>query len=419
MNWSIDNQTFPCDPKLSERLRVRIRGDFTDRWNRLWRGRFVTHGRIPTSNAVRLDGNDYLGLTGHPEIVQAQINAMKRDCEFSIQSGVFLQETHPVHELERDISLWIGKEDGLICQSGYAANIGLLQTIADEETPVYIDTLAHTSLWEGARAAKAPIYPFRHNDPANLHRVVAKHGPGLVVVDSVYSTTGALCPLHDIVEVAESNECMTLVDESHSLGTHGPTGAGLCAELGLSHRVNFITASLAKAFAGRAGYFSIPAAMRYYLLASSFPAIFSSCLLPHEIAGLAATLRVVQRSECKRDRLHSLSRRLRDEFISLGYPVQQGSEQIISLEAGSEPATMELRDLMEERNVFGAVFCAPATSRNRAMLRMTVSSALTDADIDQVVSAAEEVAPIVKPWEWPIARRPTLTQKNDRLMTPV
>jgi CAI-1 autoinducer synthase len=95
--------------------------------------------------------------------------------------------------------------------------------------------------------------------------MIAKNGPGIVVVDSVYSTTGALCPLVETVDVAEAHGCMILVDESHSLGTHGPQGAGLCAALGLSERVHFITASLAKAFAGRAGFFAAPAHMRHYI----------------------------------------------------------------------------------------------------------------------------------------------------------
>lgn len=405
MNWSLASEVFPCDPPISPRLMKRVGGEFTDRWNRLWGGRSLVHGRNPGPDSVRLNGNDYLGLTGHPDIVRAQLHAMQYNADFAIQSSVYLHGSHPVRDLERNLSQWIGKEDGLLCQSGYAANLGLLQAIADENTPVYIDTLAHTSLWEGARAAKATAHPFRHNDPAHLKRAMARYGPGIVVVDSVYSTTGAICPLADMVEVSQLGGSMILVDESHSLGTHGAAGAGLCAELGLTKNVHFITASLAKTFAGRAGYFSMPAAMRYYLLVNSFPAIFSSCLLPHEIAALAATLEVIKRSDKERARLHRLSRQLRDGLSELGYPVHQGTEQIIALESGTEPATMILRDLLEERGVFGAVFCAPATSRNRTMVRLTASSALTEAELDHVLDVAAEIAPLTRPWEWPLAKR--------------
>jgi len=408
-------QTKPfINPGLSEHLRQRIAREFTPRWEQQVGGRFILHGRPPGRDAVRLDGNDYLSVTGHPDIVGAQVAALRHDREFVIQSGVFVHGDHPARVLEKSLAAWIGKEDGFVCQSGYAANVGLLQSIADAQTPVYLDTLAHTSLWEGAHAARAPAHPFRHNDPAHLDRVLARHGPGVVVVDSVYSTTGALCPLREMVEVAERHGCMLVVDESHSLGTHGPGGRGLCAALGLSERVHFITASLAKSFAGRGGFFTAPAELRYYILSSSYPNIFSSCLLPHEIAGLDATLSVVDQRDEQRLRLRAHTRRLRTSFSDLGYPIHQGTEQIISLEAGTEPDTMVLRDHLEERGVFGAVFCAPATSRNRAMVRLTLHAALTEAELCHVEAVAGEVAPLVKPWDWPIARRARAAEAASR-----
>ncbi|MCY7313823.1 MAG: quorum-sensing autoinducer CAI-1 synthase [Pseudoxanthomonas sp.] len=392
-------------PTLSTHLRQRIETEFSSRLRDEWGGKFVTHGRATRSNDVRLDGNDYLSMTGHPEIVQAQLGAIKSEREFVLQSGVFQLEGNAAWQLERALCDWIGVEDGLLCQSGYTANLGLLQVIADAQTPVYMDSLAHMSLWEGARAAQAPVYPFRHNDPQHLAKMTQRHGAGLVVVDSVYSTTGALCPLLEIVEAAERSGSMILVDESHSLGTHGPAGAGLCAQLELTDRVHFITASLAKAFAGRAGFFSMPQALRNYLMCHSFPSIFSSCLLPHDVAGLRATLEVIKRSDGARQQLTANTQRLRSSLAALGYPIHQGSQQIISLEAGAEFDTLALRDELEAGGVIGAVFCAPATSRNRAMVRLTLNAGLTDAELSHVECVAAAVASRVRPWDWPIARR--------------
>lgn len=395
----------PSGPGLSARLRQRIARDFQARYEQEWGRRFVTHGRVPGPDAVRLDGNDYLAVTGHPAIVQAQRDALVRNQEFVLQSGVFQLAGSPSSRFEAALAGFLGKEGGLLCQSGYTANLGLIQVIADAETPCYLDGLAHMSLWEGVRAAGAPAHAFRHNDPAHLARLVARHGPGLVIVDSVYSTTGALCPLAEVVELAEAHGCMLLVDESHSLGTHGPQGRGLCAGLGLTDRVHFITASLAKAFAGRAGFFTLPDELRPYLMCHSFPSIFSSCLLPHEVAGLAATLEVVRGADEARARLRAHTARLRGRLEALGYPIGQGSEQIIALEAGPERATLRLRDALEARGVFGAVFCAPATSRNRSMLRLTLHAALTEAELAHVEAVAAQLAPELKPWDWPIARR--------------
>ncbi|HWI84531.1 alpha-hydroxyketone-type quorum-sensing autoinducer synthase [Ramlibacter sp.] len=398
-------------PALSTKLRARIDRDFKSRWEDEWGGKFVTHGKVPGSDAVRLDGNDYLAVTGNPRIVQAQLDSLRQGQEFIVQSGVFQHDGSAASQFQSVLAAWVGKEEGLLCQSGYTANLGLLQVIADPQTPVYLDGLAHMSLWEGAKAAGAPSYAFRHNDPAHLAKMATRHGPGVVVVDSVYSTTGAVARLHEIVEVAEQHDCMILVDESHSLGTHGPGGKGLCAELGLTDRVHFISASLAKAFAGRAGFFTMPTELRDYLMCHSHPSIFSSCLLPHEVAGLAATFEVIKESDNARRQLRANTARVRSAFVEHGYPIHQGTEQIISLEAGAEADTLVLRDALEARGVFGAVFCAPATSRNRAMVRLTLNAALTDAEMDHVAAVAKEIAPSVKPWEWPIARR--LARGND------
>lgn len=394
-----------AEPGLSPHLRARIARDFSDRWEKEWKRRFVTHGRAPGPDAVRLDGNDYLAVTGHVDIIEAQTTALLNQRDFVVQSGVFQLEGSANARFEQSLADFVGKESVLLCQSGYTANLGLIQVIADAQTPVYVDSLAHMSLWEGVRAANAPAHAFRHNDPEHLARLAQRHGPGLVIVDSVYSTTGALCPLERIVEVAEQAGCMILVDESHSLGTHGPQGKGLCAELGLTHRVHFITASLAKAFAGRAGFFTMPQELRNYLMCHSYPSVFSSCLLPHEIAGLRATLDVVAGSDQARAALRRNTQRLRGTLSDLGYPIHHGSEQIISLEAGPEVDTLALRDALETRGIFGAVFCAPATSRNRSMVRLTLNSGLTEAELQHVEGVAAELAPMVKPWEWPIARR--------------
>ncbi len=392
-------------PGLSEPLRRRIAHEFEARWRDEWGSKFVTHGLPPTGDAIRLDGNDYLAVTGHPRIVQAQIDSLRHDHDVVMQSSVFHLEGSATDRFERALAEWIGADTALLCQSGYTANLGLLQVIADPQTPVYIDSLAHMSLWEGVRASGATAHTFRHNDPAHLARTIPRHGPGLVVVDSVYSTTGALCPLAEIVQIAQEHGCMILVDESHSLGTHGPQGRGLCAQLGLTDQVHFITASLAKAFAGRAGFFTMPDELRHYLMCHSFPSIFSSSLLPHEIAGLAATLEVLREAQEAREQLRRHTVRVRERFTALGYPIAHGSEQIIALEAGTEADTLALRDALEARGIFGAVFVSPATARQRAMVRLTLNAGLTEAELCRLEDVAAEIAPKVCPWQWPIARR--------------
>ncbi len=395
----------PARAALSGRLRERIARDFHGRLRDEWGGRFVTHGLTPGAQAVLLDGNDYLSVSGNERIVGAQIESLRCNRNVVVQSGVFHLEDSPTHRLEQALAAHVDAQGALLCQSGYTANVGLLQVIADPDTPVYIDNLAHMSLWEGVRAAGAPARSFRHNDPVFLERMMRRHGPGIVVVDTVYSITGAVCPLREIVEVAEAHGSMVVADESHSLGTHGPQGRGLCAQLGLSHRVHFITASLAKAFAGRGGFMTLPDELRYYLMCHSNATIFSSALLPHEIDGLRATLDVVREADEARARLRAVTARVRACLASLGYPVANGTEQIIGLEVGREVDTLALRDAMEARGVFGAVFVAPATCRDRSVLRLTLHADLTEAEITHLERVAAELAPVTRPWDWASARR--------------
>ncbi|OSZ64831.1 alpha-hydroxyketone-type quorum-sensing autoinducer synthase [Hydrogenophaga sp. IBVHS2] len=391
-------------PALSAGLLRRIERDFQPRWKRDWGGRSLLEGQAPGPNAVRLDGNDYLAVTGHPDIVAAQVKALMHGTQAVVQSGLFQREEHPARALELELARWTCHEDALLCQSGYAANIGAMQCLAPKDSPVYIDTLAHASLWEGIRAAGAVAHAFRHNDPEHLERLALQHGPGLVAVDSVYSTTGDVCPLQAMVEVAERRGCMLLVDESHSLGTHGPAGAGLTAALGLSHRVHFISSSLAKAVAGRAGFFTLPACLRQYVITNSYPTMFSSCLLGHEVAGLQATVRLLQGACEARVRLKEHTLRVRERLSALGYALP-GSEQIIALEIGTEVAARDLRDAMEDRGLFGSIFFPPATSRNRSMVRLTLNAGLTDSELSHLEQVMADLVPQFRPDTWGIARR--------------
>lgn len=391
-------------PELSAGLKQRMARDFEPRWTRDWGGRSLLEGPAPAPDAVRLDGNDYLSVTGHPDIVSAQIKALMHSTQEVVQSGLFQRDEHPARALELELARWTGHQDALLFHSGYAANIGAMQSLADVGSPVYIDTLAHASMWEGIRAAGAVAHPFRHNDPAHLERLIAQHGPGLVAVDSVYSTTGAVCPLLALVELVERYGCMLLLDESHSLGTHGPAGAGLAADLGLTHRVHFISASLAKAVAGRAGFITLPAQLRNYVITSSYPTMFSSCLLSHEVAGLHATVHLLQKADEARQRLRDNTRRIRSRLAQLGYALP-GTEQIISLEIGTEVAARDLRDALTERSVIGSIFFAPATSRNRAMVRFTLNAGLADCELDRIEQVMADLVPVFRPQAWAVARR--------------
>lgn len=386
-------------------LQHRMDEFYLDRWRKEWGGKHIMRGRTPSRSDVQLVSNDYLAIANHPAIAAAQINALQQADDSVLMSGVFLDDQADQHVLERRLANWTGYPSAILSQSGYAANVGLIQSVVEEGVPVYMDMRAHASLWEGVHSAGAEVKAFRHNDVAHLRRLMQKHGQGLLCVDSVYSTMGSVCDLVAMVELAEEFDCLILVDESHSLGTHGMLGSGMVRELGLTERVHFVTASLAKAFAARSGVILCRKDFADYFWFTARPAIFSSCLLPHEIAALDATLTVVMRDEWRRRKLHVNATALRAGLDELGYNVSDSQSQIIALEAGLERDTLALREALEREGVFGSVFCAPATAKKRSLLRLSVNAGLTAHQINHVLEACAKVRNEVGMWDWPSTRR--------------
>lgn len=357
------------------------------------------------AGAIMLAGNDYLCISAEQSLLAAQARCLQSSAAGLLMSSVFLQEGSRQHQLEAKFARFMGAEDGVLTQSGWAANVGLIQTLAEPGVPVYLDMLAHASLWEGVQSARAEGVPFLHNDAGNLARQVDKHGGGVIVVDALYSTNGSVAPLREIVDIAKRSESILIVDESHSLGTHGPRGAGIVADMGLEEHVHFRTASLAKAFAGRAGYITCSSKFKGYFLSASRPAIFSSCLLEHELAWFDAALDLIAQAGQRRAALHANARQVREGLRELGYNVDDGTEQIIALEAGPEPKTLALRKALERRGVYGAVFCAPATAKNRSLVRLTLNSGLTGHQISRLLDACDDMRKEVDLDSWSSTRR--------------
>jgi CAI-1 autoinducer synthase len=395
----------PAEQFMPEYVQRRMDGHYVHRIARLLGGEHP-HAWQPTPpEAVFLAGNDYLCLAGEPSLVAAQVNALQGSEGELLMSAVYLQEGSAQHRLEHKFARLLGAEDTILAQSGWAANVGLVQTLAEPGIPVYLDMQAHASLWEGVQSAGATPVAFRHNDMDHLRRQLARHGRGVIAVDALYSTNGSVAPLPELADIAWDTGCVLIVDESHSLGTHGPRGAGLVAALGLQDSVHFRTASLAKAFAGRAGIITCSSKYKGYFLSESRPAIFSSCLLRHELAWFDAAIDFVAAADERRIALHVKSMALREELGALGYNVSDGSEQIIALEAGPEPKTLALRKLLEARGVVGAMFCAPATPKNRSLVRLTLNSGLDRSQLRRIVAACADIRDLADVESWSSTRR--------------
>jgi len=341
-------------------------------------------------DSIILTSNDYLAIANHPKILTAQEKEIKNQHNKVIMSAVFMGENTLKGVFEKEMAEYLGYESTVLCQSGWAANVGLLQAIAEKDIPVYIDFFAHMSLWEGIRVANAKPVAFLHNNITHLEKLLNKNGPGIILIDSLYSTIGDVAPIAQIAKLSQQHKCIFVVDESHSVGTHGHKGSGLVRELGITDQVDFITLSLAKTFAGRAGLIACSQRFAGYFPYISFPAIFSSALLDHEIAGLRATLEVIKESDNLREDLKVKSSYLRKELKQLGYKIESQSH-IVSIESGNEERTEILRDALEERNIFGSVFCSPATPKNRALIRLSVNSKLPYDQLDYIIKCFRDI----------------------------
>jgi 7-keto-8-aminopelargonate synthetase-like enzyme len=341
----------------------------------------------PSTRTIVLTCGDYLAIGEHPRVIGA-LPARPRAASKPAALGAGLRRSHPQVVLGARFARYLGARHGVLCPSGRHAGTAALQLAAGPGTPVYLDALAHPSLWAGARSAGAGTVCFRHNDLADLRRRVEAGGPGVICADAVCGTDGSVCPLNGLVEIAEAHGCLLVVDESHAIGVRGRRGEGLVDELGLTGRVAFRTAGLGKAFCARAGL----VACDHPAFADALGAAASGPPLPaHEVAGLTAALDVVHADGWRRDRVRAATGRLRGGLAELGFGAVDADTQIIALETATEAEAVRLRDELARRDIFSAALFSSA-SPSRTLLRLSVHAGLTDDDVDRVLTACEELS---------------------------
>lgn len=364
---------------VAERIRSRV--EHVHRARVLeWGGDHPLVSRRPVPGDIVLTGTDYLAIGADPRIAAA-VNGARPGAD----PGSMVA-------LEAEFAAHLHAPATVLCQSGWEANVGLMQTITDAHTPVYTDDRAHMSVAFGARAAGAALYSFPHNDVNALRCRITAHGPGVIAVDAMDSTAGSRARIERLCELAEDTGCVLVVDESHTLGVEGPHGAGTVVSLGLADRVLFRTASLAKAFAGRGGILACDPDIADYFRLTSYPAVFSSAVSARDIAALRAALAVIRTAESRRSRLRAVGSQIRTALSRSGFAVADEPGHIVSLPTGPGRHAIAVRDLLHERGVLGSMFFPPAVPGGGTLIRLSLNAALTDTDVDRVVAACDAVA---------------------------
>ncbi|MET0343675.1 MAG: 8-amino-7-oxononanoate synthase [Polyangiales bacterium] len=356
----------------------------------------------PQGPRVSLDGrrvlclcsNDYLGLAGHPALLDAVKRAIDAD---GLGSGGprHISGNMSLHgAAEEAIAAFVRQPSGVLFATGYACNVGTVQALVEAGDVVFSDRLNHASLIDGARLSRARVVVYDHADPDDLRAKLRAHraeGRGaLVITESLFSMDGDIAPLGEVAALAGEFDAGLLVDEAHALGVLGPDGRGLAADQGVVPDVTIGT--LGKAF-GSQGAFAMGAEPVVDLVrnrARSY--VFSTAPWPALGAAALAALPLVREADAPRALLRQHWRRLRDGLGALGYHVIPGDSAIIPVVVGDADAAMALSRKLYERGVFVHGIRPPTVPAGTSRLRVVPMASHTSADIEEALVAFAEVS---------------------------
>ena len=351
---------------------------------------------IEAGDAIVLSSNNYLGLADNPRVVQAGIDGLHK-YGAGTASVRFICGTLDIHsKLEEKIAAFLGTESALTYVSCWAANTGLIPTIGIEGTAVISDELNHASIIDGCRmATQAQRLRYKHSDMADLEAKLASLAPDMtkfVVTDGVFSMEGDLAKLPEIVALAKRYNGVTIVDDSHGTGVTGATGRGTIEHFGLTGQVDIITGTLGKALGGAAGGFVAgSAALVETLIQKSRPQLFSNALPATVACSALAAIEELETHPELLARQRENVRYFRAGLKRLGYKPLEGESAIIPIIVGETSFAIKMSDALLKEGVFVTGFGFPVVPEGTARIRVQMSSALTQDDLDRALAAFEKV----------------------------
>ena len=340
--------------------------------------------------------NNYLGLADHPDVVAAAHAALDR-WGYGLASVRFICGTQEIHkELEARLSAFLGTEDTILYSSCFDANGGVFETLLGEEDAVISDELNHASIIDGIRLSKARRYRYRNRDMADLEaRLKEASAAGarfkLVVTDGVFSMDGFIAPLRDICDLAERNDALVMVDDSHGVGFMGPGGRGTHEHHGVVDRVDILTGTLGKALGGASGgYVSGRREIVDLLRQRSRPYLFSNTLPPAIAAASIAALDLITRSPELREKLRRNTRVFREGLVAAGLEIRPGTHPIVPVMLGDAALAQRFAARMLEKGVYVIGFFFPVVPQGAARIRTQVSAAHEEVDLELAIRAFRE-----------------------------
>ncbi len=379
---------------ISELEQIRSSGLFKD--ERIIAGRQgATVQLADGSQVINLCANNYLGLAGTQELVDASKEGLEK-WGYGLSSVRFICGTQALHkQLEQKVSQFLGTDDTILYSSCFDANAGLFETLLGPEDAVISDELNHASIIDGIRLCKARRYRYKNNDMKDLEAKLGEAQDArfrLVATDGSFSMDGIVADLKGICDLADRHEALVMVDDSHSTGFIGTTGRGTPEYHGVMDRVDIITSTFGKALGGASGGFTSGRQEIIDMLRQrSRPYLFSNTLAPGIAAAVFKALETLSASTELRDRLERNTTYFRKGMIKAGFKINPGDHPIVPIMLGDAKVAVEMADRMLAEGVYVIAFSYPVVPKDKARIRVQISAALTIAELDTAIAAFTKV----------------------------
>ena len=351
--------------------------------------------RVNHTQVTNFCANNYLGLSSHPRLMEAAATALQ-ERGYGMSSVRFICGTQDAHkELEGAISTFLGMEDTILYTSCFDANGGLFETLLGPEDAVISDELNHASIIDGVRLCKAERHRYKNDDMEDLEdklKACAGARLRLIATDGVFSMDGTIARIDKICDLADKYDAMVMVDDSHATGFVGKTGRGTHEYRDCMDRVDIITSTLGKALGGASGGFTSARKEIVDLLRNrSRPYLFSNTLAPPIVGGSIEALKLLTSSTELRDKLESNTRRFREGMKAAGFAIADGDHAIVPIMLGDARLAVTMARMLLDEGIYVIGFCYPVVPKGKARIRVQISAAHSEGDVDAAIAAFAKV----------------------------